>query len=258
MEPCPICQEPIDYSFNRGLEVSSVSCLRCGNYHITREALANLKTFSVEPRQRANASGWLYDNPSSKITTHNLDQLMSTASTSFHERANKILLAMERRTEYAGEFVPYNKSWISWGWCLNEAELKEILGFLASSQRIISQPVMGRGPAYKIAADGWQKIEDIKKINADSLQAFVAMWFDATMQDIYDTAISEAILAAGYKPHRVDQREHNNKIDDEIIAQIRRSRFVVADFTGHRGGVYFEAGYGKGLGLEVFLDMQKR
>ena len=32
---------------------------------------------------------------------------------------------------------------------------------------------------------------------------------------------------------------------------IRRSRFVVADFTGQRGGVYFEAGYALGLGLRV-------
>jgi hypothetical protein len=37
----------------------------------------------------------------------------------------------------------------------------------------------------------------------------------------------------------------------EAIAEIRRSRFVVADYTGHRGGVYFEAGFALGLGLIV-------
>ena len=37
----------------------------------------------------------------------------------------------------------------------------------------------------------------------------------------------------------------------EAIAEIRRSRFVVADYTGHRGGVYFEAGFALGLGLTV-------
>jgi nucleoside 2-deoxyribosyltransferase len=50
---------------------------------------------------------------------------------------------------------------------------------------------------------------------------------------------------------RVDKKEHANKIDDEIIAEIRRSAFLVADFTGHRGGVYFEAGFAMGLGLPV-------
>src|SRR6266699_3836254 len=54
---------------------------------------------------------------------------------------------------------------------------------------------------------------------------------------------------------RVDQKEHINKIDDEIIAEIRRSRFVVADFTSRegepRGGVYFEAGFAYGIAIPV-------
>ena len=50
---------------------------------------------------------------------------------------------------------------------------------------------------------------------------------------------------------RMDLKEHNQKICDAIIAEIRRSRFLVADFTGHRGGVYFEAGYALGLGIPV-------
>jgi nucleoside 2-deoxyribosyltransferase len=51
--------------------------------------------------------------------------------------------------------------------------------------------------------------------------------------------------------------EHINKIDDEIISLIRKSKFLVADFTGHRGGVYFEAGFALGLGLPVFWTCRK-
>ena len=54
---------------------------------------------------------------------------------------------------------------------------------------------------------------------------------------------------------RIDSKEHSNKIDDEIIAEIRRSRFVVADFTSEedkpRGGVYYEAGFAMGLNIPV-------
>jgi nucleoside 2-deoxyribosyltransferase len=54
---------------------------------------------------------------------------------------------------------------------------------------------------------------------------------------------------------RIDKKEHSNKIDDEIIAEIRRSKFLVADFTCEkekvRGGVYFEAGFAMGLGIPV-------
>jgi len=42
-----------------------------------------------------------------------------------------------------------------------------------------------------------------------------------------------------------------NRIDDEIIGRIKASRFMVADFTGHRQGVYFEAGMMLGLGRTV-------
>jgi hypothetical protein len=55
---------------------------------------------------------------------------------------------------------------------------------------------------------------------------------------------------------RVDQSHHHlTKVDDEIIAEIRRSRFLAADFTckpdGVRGGVYFEAGFAMGLNIPV-------
>jgi nucleoside 2-deoxyribosyltransferase len=43
----------------------------------------------------------------------------------------------------------------------------------------------------------------------------------------------------------------------QIIADIRRSKFLIADFTGHRGGVYFEAGFALGLGLPVIWTCRK-
>jgi hypothetical protein len=57
-------------------------------------------------------------------------------------------------------------------------------------------------------------------------------------------------------PGGVDQQHHHlNKVDDEIIAEIRRSRFLVADFTCNpgqvRGGVYFEAGFAMGLNVPI-------
>ena len=59
----------------------------------------------------------------------------------------------------------------------------------------------------------------------DLSQAFVAMWFDESMDGVYENGIAPAVRRAGYDPLRIDQKEHVNKIDDEIIAEIRRSRF---------------------------------
>jgi nucleoside 2-deoxyribosyltransferase len=71
------------------------------------------------------------------------------------------------------------------------------------------------------------------------------------LEPLWHNAIEPAIADAGYTPKRIDKHEHNNRIDDEIIATIRRSRFVIADYTGNRGGVYFEAGFALGLGIPV-------
>ena len=52
------------------------------------------------------------------------------------------------------------------------------------------------------------------------------------------------------QPDRED-KEYVGGISDEIMAEIRRSRFVIADYTKQVNGVYFEAGFALGLGLIV-------
>ena len=94
--------------------------------------------------------------------------------------------------------------------------------------------------------------------STNSSQAFVAMWFNDSMDAVYNHAIAPAIQAAGYEPYRIDRGNFLNKIDDEIIAQIRQSRFIVADFTHDpegsvRGSVYYEAGFAYGLGIPVIF-----
>lgn len=55
----------------------------------------------------------------------------------------------------------------------------------------------------------------------------------------------------GYRAIRIDNVEHTGKINDRIIAEIKESRFLVADFSGQRGGAYFEVGFAMALGLPV-------
>lgn len=112
--------------------------------------------------------------------------------------------------------------------------------------RIGSQKVM-----FGLTPTGWQKLFDLRRTRPTSKTGFVAMWFDPEMNSVYDDGIAPALTECGLDPIRIDTVEHNNKICDEIIAAIRRSRVVVADFTGHRGGVYYEAGFAQGLGIPV-------
>ena len=89
------------------------------------------------------------------------------------------------------------------------------------------------------------------------------------MEDVWKAGIEPGIRDAGYKPSRIDRKGHTNKIDDEIIAEIRRSRFVVCDVTCeliehndeqtaiHRGSVYYEAGFAHGLNIPVIFTCRK-
>ena len=62
------------------------------------------------------------------------------------------------------------------------------------------------------------------------------MWFDDSMAEAWELGIRPAIREAGYEPVRIDKMEHINKIDDEIIREIRKARFVVGDFTHEERG----------------------
>ena len=96
--------------------------------------------------------------------------------------------------------------------------------------------------------------------------AFVAMWFDDEVKTALEEGIAPAVRDAGFTPLPINLKEHSNKICDEIVAEIRRARFLICDFTCGllkdeqaesgktavaRGGVYYEAGFAHGLGKRV-------
>ena len=148
---------------------------------------------------------------------------------------------------------PYGDSQLAWSESISREAIAQIFGTLISKGFLKEQTTEGLD-AYGLTFDGILYSES-SKTTPQTAQAFIAMWFDPSMDGVYENGIRPAIEAAGYTPLRIDQKEHNNKIDDEIIAEIRRSRFVVADFThgddGVRGSVYYEAGFAYGLDIPV-------
>jgi hypothetical protein len=143
--------------------------------------------------------------------------------------------------------------------CHTVREAFEMLRQLESERWIApTEPGSGKHSALIVTPEGWRRIEKLRKPGRDSRQAFVAMWFNPDRVRVFDDGFKPAIEAdERTKAFRVDRKEHNQKIDDEIVAEIRRSRYLVADFTGNRGGVYFEAGFALGLGLPVIWCVEQ-
>ena len=119
----------------------------------------------------------------------------------------------------------------------------------------------GRSNNQRLTVAGHVRLAELQSTLTPSSRAFVAMWFDDSMNEAWDEGVAPAVRDAGYEAVRIDRKEHVNKIDDEIVAEIRRSRFVVADFThgesGARGGVYYEAGFAHGLDIPVIFCCRK-
>lgn len=109
---------------------------------------------------------------------------------------------------------------------------------------------------YTLTALGWDRVDRLQTNQKILPQAFIAMWFDDTMKRAREK-IFEAIRACGYIPSIIDLKEHNNQIIPEIFNEIQQCSFMIADLTGQRSGVYYEAGYGQAIGKEVILCCRK-
>ncbi len=62
-------------------------------------------------------------------------------------------------------------------------------------------------------------------------------------------AIKNAVTDSGFVPLLIDEVHYESDvtINDAIISFIKKSKFLIADFTEQKHGVYFEAGFALGL-----------
>lgn len=114
---------------------------------------------------------------------------------------------------------------------------------------------------YKVLLPAHLFVEAHERDRGKGRQGFMAMWFGLEM-NVYQEGFKPASEEAGYEACRIDQAHFTGSIYDKIIAEIRRSRFVVADLTYDtdraRGNVfYYEAGFAKGLDIPVILTCRQ-
>jgi nucleoside 2-deoxyribosyltransferase len=275
---CPICGEKVSVAPYDG-GTYNLDCPRCGQFSIS-SLTVKFDSLADEKFNRANISGWIREHQGFQIHQRSLDMLAELKTPSVGAKGEKLLLWLAKINPKAGveievllhPFAPhvggrlsetlsrlkqppnFRPEILSVSWAQDHEELLYIFGeYLEKEMRFLENIRVG---IFRITPKGWSHIYSLSQTNAQSNSGFIAMWFDEAMNDA-SLALGKGILDAGYEPLRIDQKQHNNKIDDEIVAAIRRSKFLVADFTGHRGGVYFEAGFAMGLGLPVIWLCRK-
>ena len=194
-----------------------------------------------------------------KLTVDKIKDIVKSAdiSRNVSQKLDRILLYIEMKSGYPGQQVTFEpQKDFSVAYAKNAEEFNYLIKLLRENLLIdgaFTKDVMD----VELTLRGWNELDRIRRQKRDSKQVFVAMWFNEDLKNAYDKGIYKAIIECGYNPVRVDLIQHNQKIDDRIIAEINKSALLVADFSGHRGGVYFEAGYAMGFGLPVIWLCKK-
>ena len=251
-----------------------------GKYEISSEVAKSIE--GLEDPEKVRLTTWLVDQRSQgvsqpKVTEEIIDYVKTKRLLSVPERADRLLRFIAKKTEKTGDPVSFRTLEdagnpnvqgaiqnthlaCAWSESTDWEEINYFLDYMTKKGWLKSgaygeDPIIYNGTIQvTVTIDGYSRIGDLET-EIDSVQAFVAMWFDDEMKKVYEKGIKPAIEDAGYKSVRIDLKPDANKLDDEIIGEIRRSLFLIADMThgkcGARGGVYYEAGFAYGLGKPV-------
>lgn len=262
---CPVCELPPNDSHEPVVPGPiEVWCPRCGNFKVTADALEALGPNSP---YRWVLSGVLrqateYKRSAPVVTAADVRAGLSEAAapSRISDRIDLLLQLAHRRSPRIGEDAKIQlDSDYPAAFCKDGAELAGLLDVAHGLEYVGYMPAPEeRTVQVGIFAGGYSRLDEVQRaVPGRGTQCFVAMWFHESMDRAYHEGIKLGIERAGGVALRMKELEHNGRIDDRLIAEIRRSRLVVADFTGHRRAVYFEAGFAEGLGIPVIWTCRK-
>jgi hypothetical protein len=288
--PCPVCNYK-ESKFKEALisekiygQYLEIDCPRCGNYAFilddfddihelllsiinedelywflgyTREQ-TEIRDYNIVNKLRSEAGtteslsykyNKLRNEPFIRIAKDKIKEqiifAIKQAPKTPHDKAIKLLTNLANSNRFPGNLIPLDseKDYTA-SYSGSAEEFRYYLEYLEKNDYIDI-----RGTNCIITVNGWKVVNEVQTMK-NLPQCFVAMWFDQSMDNIY-LKIEKAIYEAGYKPIRVDKEHYTGDVTDKIITEIRKSKFIVADYTGQRHGVYYEAGFARGLGIET-------
>ena len=278
---CPIWNIPVSYELTDGTAIIINSPRTGGRYWISLRALEVVKHRDAPLKSRLTT--WLIEQrrlgtDCPRILTGILDEAAQRRSLSIQQRADNLLRYIQKQLPDIGTDFYFETDhhlitdpdsnatrifWemLAWSESREIHELRYLLDHLEGSTWLLRIRDLNTRWRFRLTVQGHSHLAEIDHTVKASSQAFVAMWFHESMDRVWEDGILPAINETGYEAIRIDQQEQLDKIDDAIIAAIRRARFLVADFThgeaGARGGVYYEAGFAHGLNIPVIFSCHK-
>jgi hypothetical protein len=248
---CALCSNATARATQIGdLAVDEIECPRCGRYRIAR----SLKDqFTAMPDRTGLVSVAAHTRQTSargetvELTSDNWQSLADGhRHTTVDRKLDMVLRHLADRSSRPGFKVPIETD----DWLLFDAKEPTEMPYLveALTEQGLVQPK--EGFRFIVTPAGWQRLAPSHP-GGEPNTCFVAMAFHPSLDAAYEHGIKPAIEASGLKPIQLSKLQHNQIVDDVMLAAIRRGRLTVADVTLQRHGVYFEAGFALGLGRPV-------
>ena len=260
-------------------------CPCCGTYEVTDSArqeilasrecdslLKHLASLSAEKKLRGENPFLLGTHTDSLKGMLGYADLLKEYPSDFREQHDRALLNLAKLANYSPLCDLVDKSGpFAILFCDTSKEMLSLLrifreeGYIDFKERIYTVNGDFFIDTLHITVAGFEYAVSLKRDFSKRQRAFVAMWFSDEMKS-YTEAVKEAIRQAGYEPYIANQDSYNGLIMDKVINEISEAKFLIADLTsipekdsstGVRGGVYFEAGYAAGQGLEVILTCRE-
>ncbi|MBT4733330.1 hypothetical protein HOB87_15395 [Candidatus Woesearchaeota archaeon] len=263
---CPFCKERSSTIKNFDTLQSTYSDCLCGKFIIDQKVLEDSDEYNKILRTDEDKilfSGYLRNNQTTiteEFISGDLPGILGYCQRkTLSEKISYLKSYIYQETTLLGKSVPIEVGKLYTLFYLKEP--KELYSLLRHLQEINilnkNTNVGGATANVLLTVEGFSEIESTLEDHSQSRKVFIACNFDTPYQDDLVKAIKSACAICGFDANLVSGEKHNDDISHKIISDIRRSKFIIADFTDQNNGVYFEAGYAMGMSKKVIRLIDK-
>jgi nucleoside 2-deoxyribosyltransferase len=210
-----------------------------------------------------------FDRRPLKLNNEKLEKIINEAQIprTPKDKLDNLILALFENQQYDGAIVDFKKSVDKHlmlcqlyfknndecGFYMNTLRDQGLITFIDTSTNSGFNAI-----SIKLTFKGLEYIINLQENGENSKKCFIAMSFSESATEIRNT-LKKAVAESGYEPILIDEIHYHSDItiNDAIIRFIKESKFLIADFSEQKHGVYFEAGYALGLKRPVIYTCSK-